>query len=91
MMSQKTMFEAKCTTCGKTAMVPFKPTAGKPVYCRECFSEHRGGPKPQETTGKNATATIVIGKEGWARRRNNAQARKEDEHDNVFQKFTHAP
>ena len=25
------MFEIKCSDCGKTAMVPFKPTAGKPA------------------------------------------------------------
>jgi CxxC-x17-CxxC domain-containing protein len=21
--------------------VPFKPTEGKPVYCRDCFQKHR--------------------------------------------------
>jgi CxxC-x17-CxxC domain-containing protein len=35
------MFEATCSNCGKTAMVPFRPTSGKPVYCDDCFSRRR--------------------------------------------------
>ena len=35
------MFEANCSNCGKTAMVPFRPTSGKPVYCDSCFSTRR--------------------------------------------------
>ena len=26
-----------CSQCGKETTVPFKPTQGRPVYCRECF------------------------------------------------------
>jgi CxxC-x17-CxxC domain-containing protein len=35
------MFEATCSNCGKTAMVPFRPTSGKPVYCDDCFQRRR--------------------------------------------------
>jgi len=35
------MFEATCSSCGKVAMVPFRPTSGKPVYCDDCFSRRR--------------------------------------------------
>ena len=35
------MFEAVCSSCGKTASVPFRPTSGKPVYCDDCFSRRR--------------------------------------------------
>jgi CxxC-x17-CxxC domain-containing protein len=35
------MFEATCSNCGKLAMVPFRPTSGKPVYCDDCFSRRR--------------------------------------------------
>lgn len=31
---------ASCSSCGKETTVPFKPTQGRPVYCRECF-QHR--------------------------------------------------
>jgi CxxC-x17-CxxC domain-containing protein len=40
-MSQKRMFEVKCTECHKSTTVPFEPTKGKPVYCKACFSKHR--------------------------------------------------
>ena len=29
--------EVTCDKCGKMCDVPFKPTTGKPIYCRECF------------------------------------------------------
>lgn len=32
------MFDAKCSTCGKPTQVPFKPTEGRPVYCKEHYS-----------------------------------------------------
>jgi CxxC-x17-CxxC domain-containing protein len=35
------LFDAVCATCGKPARVPFKPAAGRPVYCRECYSTKR--------------------------------------------------
>ena len=37
------MFTATCSTCGKEAQVPFRPTSGKPVYCSDCFRSQRGG------------------------------------------------
>jgi CxxC-x17-CxxC domain-containing protein len=35
------MHAATCSNCGKQTEVPFQPTPGKPVYCRECFQEQR--------------------------------------------------
>lgn len=35
------MHKIKCAECGKDAEVPFKPTEGRPVYCRDCFMKHR--------------------------------------------------
>jgi CxxC-x17-CxxC domain-containing protein len=26
-----------CSQCGRETTVPFRPTQGRPVYCRECF------------------------------------------------------
>ncbi|MBN1678237.1 MAG: hypothetical protein JW880_06830, partial [Candidatus Thermoplasmatota archaeon] len=28
------MFTVKCSDCGAEAQVPFKPTEGRPVYCK---------------------------------------------------------
>src|ERR1700742_2600506 len=30
-----------CSQCGKETTVPFKPTQGRPVFCRECFMQKR--------------------------------------------------
>lgn len=38
---EKRMFEATCDDCRNKCEVPFKPTAGKPIYCKECFEKHR--------------------------------------------------
>jgi len=35
------MHKATCSECGKECEVPFKPTEGKPVYCKECFAKRR--------------------------------------------------
>lgn len=38
---QRELFTTTCSECGVETQVPFKPTAGKPVYCRDCFQAHR--------------------------------------------------
>jgi CxxC-x17-CxxC domain-containing protein len=35
------MHKAVCADCKKECEVPFKPTEGRPVYCRDCFQKHR--------------------------------------------------
>ena len=35
------MHKATCGDCGKECEVPFKPTEGRPVYCRECYPKHK--------------------------------------------------
>lgn len=34
-------FPAVCASCGCDTTLPFEPTAGKPVYCKECFQKRR--------------------------------------------------
>ncbi len=31
--------QATCSQCGKETTVPFKPTQGRPVYCKECYQQ----------------------------------------------------
>jgi CspA family cold shock protein len=40
------MYAATCSQCGRETEVPFAPTAGRPVLCRECFAASKGGPAP---------------------------------------------
>lgn len=35
------MTKTVCSDCGKECEVPFKPTEGRPVYCRDCLPKHR--------------------------------------------------
>ena len=35
------MHKAVCSDCKQDCEVPFKPTEGKPVYCKECYPKHR--------------------------------------------------
>lgn len=37
----QTMHKATCSDCQSECEVPFEPTKGKPVYCRQCFPKHR--------------------------------------------------
>ena len=30
-----------CSACGKETTVPFRPTQGRPVFCRECFQQRK--------------------------------------------------
>ena len=33
----RTLYNVKCSNCGKDTQVPFQPSEGRPVYCRDCF------------------------------------------------------
>ncbi|MFA6462246.1 MAG: CxxC-x17-CxxC domain-containing protein [Candidatus Woesearchaeota archaeon] len=33
--------KAVCADCNQECEVPFKPTPGKPVYCRNCYQKHK--------------------------------------------------
>jgi CxxC-x17-CxxC domain-containing protein len=35
------LYNVKCAKCGKDAQVPFKPSADRPVYCRDCYAQQR--------------------------------------------------
>ncbi len=40
-MEDRQMHKATCSDCGNECEVPFKPTEGKPVRCRDCFAKSR--------------------------------------------------
>jgi CxxC-x17-CxxC domain-containing protein len=81
-MSQKRMYEVKCTECGETATVPFEPTKGKPVYCRACFSKRR-----QKRRSVSSMKTNFNMKNAWAIRGDDWQGRKKEEQQSAFQTF----
>ena len=40
---ERTYTRVICADCSKECEVPFKPSADRPVYCKECFSKRKGG------------------------------------------------
>ena len=38
---ERSLHKAICADCGNECEVPFRPTGERPVYCRECFSDHK--------------------------------------------------
>ena len=41
--TRREMFSTTCTLCGKSTEVPFKPTPGKPIRCRDCMAKVEAG------------------------------------------------
>ncbi len=35
------MHKTECADCGNECEVPFKPNGEKPVYCNDCFQDHK--------------------------------------------------
>jgi len=40
---ERTFTRVICADCSKECEVPFKPSADRPVYCKDCFSKRKGG------------------------------------------------
>lgn len=38
----RAMVSVTCDSCGAAAEVPFTPVSGKPVFCRDCYSQRQG-------------------------------------------------
>jgi CxxC-x17-CxxC domain-containing protein len=67
---ERTMYPAVCSECGAQTEVPFPPTTGKPIYCRNCFQSRkparsgaparggapaREGPRPRGAAPRTST------------------------------------
>lgn len=47
--TEKTLTKVTCDECGKSCTVPFRPTAGKPVYCNDCFRKDDSGSRGERS------------------------------------------
>jgi CxxC-x17-CxxC domain-containing protein len=70
-MFEKEMFAIKCSDCGKTEMVHFQPTVGKPVYCRICFAKYMS--RGTEIVGRDSRFGP---RQAWTRRRDGEERKK---------------
>ena len=37
--ANRTMYEGVCANCGGKAVIPFKPTQDKPIFCSDCYEK----------------------------------------------------
>jgi CxxC-x17-CxxC domain-containing protein len=51
------MYKVICADCGRHCEVPFRPSIGRAVYCKECFTKRResGNPTPRVEAIPNET------------------------------------
>ena len=56
----RTETRTECSECGIQTTVPFKPTQGRPVLCRQCFQTKRA-PTTGALLTAAATAEMVAG------------------------------
>ena len=68
-----------CSKCGKATTVPFAPTPGRPVFCRECFAGSAGTRPPERAgpaRGPSYAPPHAPGHTSIPRKRMMAQGRK---------------
>jgi CxxC-x17-CxxC domain-containing protein len=53
----RTETRTECSECGVVTTVPFKPTQGRPVLCRQCFKSKRPA---NAATPETVTATAEL-------------------------------
>ena len=41
------MHTVTCAGCGAETQVPFEPSQGRPVFCRECYAKQKTQPKAE--------------------------------------------
>jgi len=59
----RTETRTECSECGISTTVPFKPTQGRPVLCRQCFKNKRPAAATPETVAAapaEPAATVPI-------------------------------
>ena len=56
----RTETRTHCSECGIETTVPFKPTQGRPVLCRQCFQNKRAA-GPTVTTSVSSSTPVVSG------------------------------
>jgi len=55
----RTETRTECSSCGVETTVPFKPTQGRPVLCRQCFKNKQVAAPPATDTAAAAPPVAV--------------------------------
>jgi CxxC-x17-CxxC domain-containing protein len=57
-VSGRLMFKVTCAQCQRETEVPFKPSSGKPVLCRDCFIAQRYGSSAPPSSAPTSNNSI---------------------------------
>jgi CxxC-x17-CxxC domain-containing protein len=57
----RTETRTECSECGVSTTVPFKPTQGRPVLCRQCFKNRRPGTATTDTVATTVPSSTATG------------------------------
>jgi CxxC-x17-CxxC domain-containing protein len=82
---ERFMYKAICAECKQECEVPFKPTGGRPVYCKECFSKRRAGSSFNERPD-NRPREIMHAQEAHAEKHHGSHKRRTAPKKKVFSK-----
>jgi CxxC-x17-CxxC domain-containing protein len=55
---ERILYQTTCSDCRKNCEVPFKPTAERPVYCKECYAIRKAGHVPQDPDKRFGTSDL---------------------------------
>ena len=57
---ERVLHKTICADCRKECEVPFKPTGGRPVYCKDCFSKRKAaGVLLKNRPGETVAAPVM--------------------------------
>ncbi|HEY5056397.1 MAG TPA: zinc-ribbon domain containing protein [Acidobacteriaceae bacterium] len=56
----RTETRTECSECGVATTVPFKPTQGRPVLCRQCFKSKSAAPSVAAAATASANSEAVV-------------------------------
>ena len=57
--ASREMHQAVCANCGAATEVPFAPTSGRPVFCRNCFQQQNGR-RPSSGAGRSHAPRTAV-------------------------------
>jgi CxxC-x17-CxxC domain-containing protein len=56
----RVLHQAVCAECRKQCEVPFKPSEGRPVYCKECYAKRKEGKHMRRNSGRKAVVHAPV-------------------------------
>ena len=59
-----------CSDCSKECEVPFKPSGGRPVYCKECFAKRKDRDRHKENYDNKPREQVFMPERSFDKQKN---------------------